>query len=60
MELTTFIYLRQSLVVRHGFRFNIQYVFIYLFKTMSSKAGGTDLFLFTYANRVFLTRNDGN
>ena len=51
VELTTFIYLRQSLVVRHGFRLNIQYLFIYLFKTISTKAGGRDhLFLFTYGN----------
>ena len=37
-----FIYLWKSLVVRHGFGFNIQYLFIYLFKAMSTKAGGTD------------------
>ena len=37
-----FIYLCKSLVVRHGFRFNIQYLFIYLFKGMSTKAGGSD------------------
>ena len=42
VELTTFIYLCKSLVVRHGFRLNIQYLFIYLFKTMSTKAGGSD------------------
>ena len=42
VEATTFIYLCKSLVVRHGFRFNIQYLFIYLFKAMSTKAGGSD------------------
>ena len=42
MEQTTFIYLWKSLVVRHGFRLNIQYLFIYLFKGMSTKAGRTD------------------
>ena len=42
VEMTTFIYLWKSLVVRHGFRLNIQYLFIYLFKAMSTKAGGTD------------------
>ena len=31
VEATTFIYLCTSLVVRHGFRFNIQCLFIYLF-----------------------------
>ena len=41
--------------MKHGFRFNIQYLFIYLFKVMSTKAGGTDhLFLFTYGNELFL------
>ena len=43
-----FIYLWKSLVVRHGFRLNIQYLFIYLFKAISTKAGGTDhLYLLT-------------
>ena len=42
MELTTFIYLWKSLVVRHGFRLNIHYLFIYLFKAMSTKTGGTE------------------
>ena len=37
-----FIYLCKSLVVRNGFLFNIQYLFIYLFKGMSTKAGGKD------------------
>ena len=55
VELTTFIYLRQSLVVRHGFRLKIQYLFIYLFKTISTKAGGSDhLFLFTYGNWLLI------
>ena len=46
-----FIYLCKWLLVRHGFRFNIHYLFVYLFKAMSTKASGTDhLFLFTYAN----------
>ena len=42
VELTTFIYLWKSLVVRHGFHLNIHYLFIYLFKAMSTKAGGSD------------------
>ena len=42
LELMTFIYLWKSLLVTNGFRFNIQYLFIYLFKAMSTKAGGTD------------------
>ena len=51
VELTTFIYLWKSLLVTHGFRFHIHDLFLYLFKAMSTKAGGTDhLFLFTYAN----------
>ena len=37
-----FIYLCKSLIVTHGFRFNIQYLFVYLFKAMSTKAGGID------------------
>ena len=51
VEQTTFIYLWKSLLVTHGFRFHIHDLFLYLFKAMSTKAGGTDhLFLFTYAN----------
>ena len=43
------------LLITCGFRYNIQYLFVYLFKVMSTKAGGTDhLFLFTYANHLFL------
>ena len=38
VEATTFIYLWKSLLVTHGFRFNIQYLFVYLFKAMSRKA----------------------
>ena len=35
------------------FVFNIQYLFVSLFKAMSTKAGGTDhLFLFTHANHL--------
>ena len=50
-----FIFLWKSLVVRNGLYFNIQYLFIYLFKAMSTKAGGSDhLFLFTYANHLLL------
>ena len=46
-----FIYLLKSLVVTRSFRFNIQYLFVYLFKLTSIETGGTDhLFLFTYAN----------
>ena len=53
VEAMTFIYLWKSLVVTHGFCSNIQYLFIYLFKVMSTKAGETDhLFLFTYANSL--------
>ena len=47
VELTTFIYLWKSLLVTHGFRLNIHYLFIYLFKAMSAKAGGTDDFYYT-------------
>ena len=50
-----FIYLWKSLVVRQGFHLNIQYLFMYLFKAMSTKAGGRDhLFLFTYGNHLLL------
>ena len=46
-----FIYLLKSLVVTRSFHFNIQYLFVYLFKLTSIETGGTDhLFLFTYAN----------
>ena len=42
-----------SLLITCGFHFNINYLFVYLFKAMSTKAGGTDhLFLFTYANHL--------
>ena len=52
-----FIYLCKSLLVIHGFRCNIKYLFIYLFinlfKAMSTKADGMDhLFLYTYANNL--------
>ena len=51
-----FIYLCKLLLVTHCFRFNIQYLFVYLFKVMSTKAAGTHhLFLFTYANRLLIT-----
>ena len=50
-----FIYLCKWFVVKNGFRFNIYYLFFYLFKAMSTKAGGTDhLFLFTYGNLLFI------
>ena len=52
VEVTTFIYLCKLLVVRHGFRFNIQYLFIYLFKAMSTKAGGSDDLFITACNEV--------
>ena len=43
-----FIYLSKSLVVRHGFLFNIHYLFVQLLKVMSTKARGTDhLILFS-------------
>ena len=46
-----FIYLCKYFLLRHGFHFHIEYLFIDLFKVMSTKAGGTDhLFLFTYEN----------
>ena len=39
-----------------AFCFNIEYLFVYLFKAMSTKAGGTDhLFLFTYGNLLLIT-----
>ena len=38
-----------------GFRFNIQYLFIYLFKAMWTKTSRSDhLFLFTYANVLLI------
>ena len=41
--------------MRDGFRFNIQYLFVYLFKAMSTKTFGTDhLFLFTYGNFLLI------
>ena len=47
-----FIYLCKSLLVRHGFHFNIQYLFIYLFiylfKAMSTKAGVWSSCCFVY------------
>ena len=44
------------LLITCAFRFNIQYLFVYLFKAMSTKAGGTDhLFLFTYGNCLLIT-----
>ena len=50
-----FIYLCKSLVVTHGFHSNIHYLFVYLFKAISTKASGTNhLFLFTYANSFLL------
>ena len=41
----------------HGFRCNIHDLFVYLFKAMSTKAGGIHLFFFTYANTVLLRLN---
>ena len=47
---------RNWLLITCGFCFNIQYLFVYLFKAMSTKAGGTDhLFLFTYGNDLLIT-----
>ena len=44
-----------ELLIKCAFRFNIQYLFVYLFKAMSTKAGGSDhLLLFTYANDLLL------
>ena len=43
------------LLITCPFCFNIEYLFLYLFKAMSTKAVGSDhLFLFTYANSFFL------
>ena len=42
VEQTTFIYLCKSLAVTNGFRFNIQYLFVYLFKLTSIEKRGTD------------------
>ena len=45
------------LLITCAFRFNIYYLFIYLFKVMSTKAGKSDhLFLFTYANHLLWDR----
>ena len=42
------------LLITCAFRFNMNYLFVYLFKAMSTKAGGSDhMFLFTYANIFF-------
>ena len=50
-----FIYLCKLFLLTHCSGFNIQCLFVYLFKTMSTKAGGNDhLFLFTYANTFIL------
>ena len=47
------IYLSKWLVVTNCFHFNNHYVFVYLLKFMSAKAGGTDhLLLFTYVNQL--------
>ena len=41
------------LLVTCAFRFNIHYLFVYLFKAMSTKAGESDhRFLFTYGNHL--------
>ena len=43
------------LLITCGFHFNIYYLFVYLFKAMSTKAGGSNhLFLFTYGNHFLL------
>ena len=45
-----------SLLITCAFGFNIEYLFVYLFKAMSTKAGRSDhLFLFTYANWLLIT-----
>ena len=45
------------LLIPWAFRFNIHYIFIYLFKAMSTKAGGTDdlylLMEITFSDRWF-------
>ena len=54
VEPTTCFYLLMEIIcwLHVFFHFNIQYLFVYLLKAMSTKAGGTEhLFLFTYANR---------
>ena len=44
------------LLIRCGFCFNIQYLFFYLFKAISTKTCGSyHLFLFTYANWLLTT-----
>ena len=46
-----FVYLCKLLVVPCTVRLNIQYLFVYLFKSMSTKAHASDhLYLFIYAN----------
>ena len=46
-----FVYLCKLLVVPCAVRLNIQYLFVYLFKSMSTKAHASDhLYLFIYAN----------
>ena len=41
------------LLIICGFRFNIQYLFVCLFKLTSIETAGTDhLFLFTYGNHL--------
>ena len=48
-----FVYLCKLLVVPCAVRMNIQYLFVYLFKSMSTKAGASDhLYLFIYANKL--------
>ena len=44
------------LLITCAFRFNIHYLFVYLFKLTSEAGGGTDhLFLFTYGNWLLIT-----
>ena len=44
------------LLITCAFSFNIHYLFVYFFKTMSTKTHGTDhLFLFTYGNWLLIT-----
>ena len=53
VELTTFIYLCKSLVVKHGFHLNIHYLFIYLFiQSDVNKSRWNRRPLFTYANHL--------
>ena len=56
-QVTTCFYLLMQIacLITCAFCCNIDYLFVYLFKAMSTKAGGSDhLFLFTYANSFFL------